>query len=78
MVFKYRLAEILLKLALNTNHAINQSINQSIKDCLLCVFFFLLFVVVENSQISLLSLKTRLEHFYQQIENERHNKTRNT
>ena len=36
MVFKYRLAEILLKLALNTNHAINQLINQSTIAC--CVF----------------------------------------
>jgi len=47
MLFKYRLAEILLKLVLNTNHAINQinptkQINQSINQSnnAYCGFFF--------------------------------------
>jgi hypothetical protein len=57
-VFKYRLAEILLKLVLNTNHVINQLINQSKIVC--CVFFWFICCCGKQSNISIESENTLL------------------
>jgi hypothetical protein len=57
-VFKYRLAEILLKLALNTNQVINQLINQSKIVC--CVFFWFICCCGKQSDISIESENTLL------------------